>query len=89
MLSATTSFSNRVDNVAADRPDAKGRMFSFCDSMREKSVVGVAVGGEDGRWTGMGEKRDSVMLKSVAGLSRIGAKKISRFRVCLVNQHGT
>ncbi len=37
-------------------------MFSFCDSIRAKSVVGVAVGGEDGRVASMGEKRDSVMF---------------------------
>lgn len=59
------SFSNNVDRVAADRPDASGLIFSFCDSMRAKSVVGVAVGGEDGRSDGTGEKREAILEKGL------------------------
>ena len=60
-LSAARSFSNNVDNVAADRPEAKGRMFSFCDSIRAKSVVGAAVEGEVDGIAGIGEKNDSIL----------------------------
>lgn len=36
-------------------------MFSFCDSIRAKSVVGVAGGGEEGRVAVIGEKREAIV----------------------------
>ncbi len=36
-------------------------MFSFCDSISAKSVVGVAGGGEEGRVAVIGEKREAIV----------------------------
>lgn len=60
-------------SAAADRPEARGRMFSFCDSRRVPSIVGstdvvVVEDGDDDR----GDWRDGV---GIGAAVRAGVKR--------------